>query len=382
MPTTNWILEAAEDRYWEGIAPFELEPEPEIECPFCARSFHSQSEFKTHLGLDHPLALPALLIRGKPQPSEFTIRTSLQRSHVDLCNTSVCFLRADGAKSGQLKPVELLDRICSETYGLWELGLVNKRIADEGQAESRYLVRFRVPRQEALNIVDQQFVQRLAVDKPSHLDLQQFLDACPKDPCAIEYAGALGDYVLGVMLKEQPGAVRAPIQFDEFKAKMASSMEILAQFARPVAHAVTATIDFNLNNFDSSRKPSRLYALGAGQSLFRAIIAGDSVPRVSVDAEPKYTAPICPLDTVSHQLLSVCERLTRGARIPITLADDLVCLSKEHAISEYDMSKINVLCAVICLENNDRSAATPHLRALQFHFLFGHWARAKIEEPT
>ena len=42
MPTTTWILEAAEDRYLEATVPMPVVVhEVELACPFCERSFIS-----------------------------------------------------------------------------------------------------------------------------------------------------------------------------------------------------------------------------------------------------------------------------------------------------------------------------------------------------
>ena len=77
MPTTNWILEAAEDRYLEALDPIpEVVREIELQCPFCERTFISEEpmvvsgQLARHIAREHPLQRPVLVVGGQDARTE------------------------------------------------------------------------------------------------------------------------------------------------------------------------------------------------------------------------------------------------------------------------------------------------------------------------
>src|ERR1051326_7734769 len=250
MPTVGWKLETAEERYWEHVpAPT---PEPAFLCPYCPERFMDGAKYQEHLGLDHPLELPAMIVGGGALLSEIIIRRPITARDVHIANATACHTRRIGEHERAITAHDLAELLSGETCSRWEIRLTNRRVVDQEEAERRYLIDFRIPAEKELNQVDKQFIRCLAVDKPRHEDLDRFFTGCPPSAVVQDYVGALGDYVLGIIVKEEGHAIHAPLGFEEFRAKYESSREVLRHFDRPVARAVTACVDFNLNNFDGA----------------------------------------------------------------------------------------------------------------------------------
>jgi hypothetical protein len=70
----------------------------------------------------------------------------------------------------------------------------------------------------------------------------------------------------------------------------------------------------------------------------------------------------------------------RGARLSVNIAAKLSRSSITRSISEYDLPKVHVLCALIYLKTDIFHDAQLHLRQLQFDSLFGKWARNRMED--
>ena len=80
MPTVGWILETANDRYWEARSKTAVgfrSPPPMYACSRCSKKFPSADELRRHFHVSHPLELPVLYLRGEP-----LLQDSVIRSHV------------------------------------------------------------------------------------------------------------------------------------------------------------------------------------------------------------------------------------------------------------------------------------------------------------
>src|SRR5947207_124912 len=75
----------------------------------------------------------------------------------------------------------------------------------------------------------------------------QFDESCRPYPSAREYASALADYVFGVLAKDQCGGTTIP--FAQYPERYQAALSIVSEFRRPLARALCACIEFNLNDF-------------------------------------------------------------------------------------------------------------------------------------
>jgi len=378
MPTTSWIIETAEERFWEGLPP--VPSPPYFPCPYCEKQFASPLEIEEHIKRSHFLDLPALLLRGDQVPGEAVIRTSVRETDVQLVNCTSCRVRIDAGETRSLSASHFRRLFAKERYAHWEIHLTNAHGSEGSRSEREYRLDFRITERRELDEADRFFIQYLAVDRPKHKDIDLFATACCTAPSARDYIGALSNYVLGVMIKEQEGDLVAPLGFDEYKSKFLEARSVLRDFDRPVAQAITSCVDFNLNGFTGEEVASRLYALRAGHGLFRAVAQASAPSPYPPDSAPRYSAAVCPVDTVTDSLLAVSERYMRGARLSVNIAAKLSRSSITRSISEYDLPKVHVLCALIYLKTDNFHDAQLHLRQLQFDSLFGKWARNRMED--
>jgi hypothetical protein len=190
----------------------------------------------------------------------------------------------------------------------------------------------------------------------------------------------LGDYVIGLAIKERHPDAGVHLGFEHYKEKFTVALEILKHFRRPVARAVSAAINLNLNNFAVMTTSSRLPVLSTAFALFRAIVSGKEPPPQASEANSS-RAPVCPVDIVTHRILKAAQRLTSERKPHPMVAADLEELARWVPLSEYDAAKIHVLCAIVHTRLGDIENANRHRRAIQFNFLFEKWAQAGLETP-
>src|SRR5689334_336760 len=77
MPTTTWIQETVEDRYWESQAGgLPAGPPPRTyPCAVCGEEFVSSDARSWHASEAHPLGRPTLYIADYAAPADLVVRT-------------------------------------------------------------------------------------------------------------------------------------------------------------------------------------------------------------------------------------------------------------------------------------------------------------------
>jgi hypothetical protein len=233
-------------------------------------------------------------------------------------------------------------------------------------------------------MIDAHFMRTLVLEELTYSDLERFEAGLPVDAPAREYGGALGDYALGIILKERRSLPHARIRFEEFAVKMRTALETLRPFHRPVALAVSSSIRFNLNDFHDNGIATAT-ELEAVLWFFRSItgesVTGKTLNPVAPVPQVSSMRAICPVDQVSHRLLFASNHLSGGEKLS---PDDLHELQKLTGsvtpISEQDLAKIHVICAEGYLRLTRASDALPHLRAIQFDPSFKDWAQRHLED--
>lgn len=387
MPTLGWIQEDAEERFWDSQPVPVLIPDmtPLFFCPRCGEEFPALDDLRRHLSGSHPLELPSLYVLGKPLLRDAALRSPLTVGDVELVQCSRCEVQIDGGQWQELAPAEFCSRFAQPTNSTWNVRLLHDRSMDGSRAQAEYRVRFRIADAEVLSAVDEHFIRTLVLDDVAHSDLERFGAVLTLDAPEREYATALGDYALGVVLKERNRVTHARVNFGEFASKMRSAHETLRHYHRPVALAVCACIRFNLNDFGdygtaipAELEPSFDFFLGVAG-------ANGDVPLRRTGARSWEITPhrICPIDQVSYRLSSMCAHLDRGDEFVLADLEELGRFTGGIIpVSEYDYLKIHAICAEGFLRLARADDADPHLRALQFDPAFGAWARHRLEEIT
>src|SRR6266481_6560534 len=98
MPTVGWILESAEERFWEGrTTPDRPEPPPPVlACKYCGQKLASREDLRRHYNLLHPLELPVLCVRGETLLREHVVRRPIRPDDIELMQCTRCEIQIDG----------------------------------------------------------------------------------------------------------------------------------------------------------------------------------------------------------------------------------------------------------------------------------------------
>ncbi len=387
MPTCGWILEDARDRYAEGVLRFAQMGEPAstcvtYRCPYCGHESQSEVDRNRHVGLEHPLDLPVLQIGGAPVVKQSVFRKKLEPSEIRVHQATECRLRKAGGAWHNLPLRRLAPTLASIDDSYWTLELARKRPIDNSIARHTYEMCFSIPTDEELSRADAVFVETLAIEDISHESVQLYSDNLPDRTAAREYAAALGDYAMALVLKQQERKPRSSVGFGEFAPRMRGALEVLRHFNQPVALAVCSSIRFNLNEFrDIERAPQ--CDSEAGELFFRSIVAGTEDQKPDSGCFTRSMKPICPVDPVTGRLLQVIRQIFCGEVLATDAFLDLAATDGDSPpISEQDMVKMNAMCAWSHLRHGRTQDSTQYLQALRFNSEFGQWATENLERDT
>lgn len=383
MPTIGWVHEDAIEKFWEGQPRTVPEPKPVFLCKHCDRELHSSEELRLHYSLEHPIQIPALYIHGKPLLRESVLRAPVKTSDVELVQCTRCEVQSDGGDVRQFSVPDFRKRFIEPVNSTWNVRLVHERSIDQSYTDEEYHIRFRIPEISLLNAVDEHFIRTLVIEELKHSDLNQYDAGLPSEAPAREYGLALGDYALGIILKERRNQPYAPVGFEEFAIKMRSALEVLRFFNRPVALAVSGSIRFNLNDFHdygTTTAPK----LEAGLRFFRGItgevIDSDSISLFVSETTTSAINAVCPVDRISDRLLAACMKLLCENNLPLSELEALRQLTRGMTpISEQDLIKIHVICAEGYLRINHTTNALQHLHSVQFEPKLKDWAQRQME---
>jgi hypothetical protein len=239
MPTVGWIQESASDRYSDSV-PYKKEPPQPILCKLCGRSFFDLKVLNTHLGIDHPLKQPVMRI-GREAGTQFEVRDREALASMSLIHTETCTLIEGAGAPQNIHPEAVLDRLKKARNTQYRLLLSNTRQLDGRKVEVEVLIKVAIPDPQLCAKVDQLFNTILAVERPTAEAVTRFLSHAPTEPAVREYAGALADYVLGILIKEQDRSAGTIMEFPAFKAKFSSARHVLNHFHNPLTATCTAT---------------------------------------------------------------------------------------------------------------------------------------------
>jgi hypothetical protein len=367
MPTVSFIRDKDIERYGEAMdyrRPAVV-PAPTVWlCHECGRPFEELAILNEHRKLEHPVLLPVIYVRGRPLLRENVLRMPLKPKDIVVERCDFPQLRVDGGPWQTLSPVQLARRLAAGRDAVLDIRL----------GEVDYRVSLRRPNLTVLNRVDRQFLRLLAVDGISHTLISEFEATLPLSSAEREYAAALGDYALGVLLKEGRGSPSGMVEFAEYAVKFKTALEVLRQFDRPVAAAVSSVIRFNLNDFFEYGLPAAK-EVRLVNAFFRSLIEPSPTPPATSAARTSRSVPICPVDDATHRILTAAWVLADRSSSPAIVAAALDELELATILSDHDLVKSYAVRAVACLRDGRHSDAEPFLRRIQYDAFFEPFAR-------
>lgn len=347
--SVGWILEDARERFLEGHP----EPSrvlhghapPRYRCALCGQLFDTDAARYSHDKSEHRFDRPVLFIKGDEPRQDQVVRTPLRESDVAWSRCTECRIRAHSGKEKTVSLEGLQAALaCQKNNALTEVCLTG----NHSSSSTSYRLNFCIPSETSLEQVDALFATSFRMAEIQHAAIGAFTESLPDDTASREYGDALGNYVLGLLLKEYNRNTTACIGTDEFKARMQESFEILKVFERHLPRAICRLIRFNLNDLDAPNP-----------------VEWTTYP---VD---------CPVDSQTRFMLAAAGRLAANETLN---TDELeLHLGTGRHITEYDRLKLHAISAAAFLRLNQMNNARPHLNAVRSHLVWETWARNHLK---
>lgn len=384
MPTTSWIQETAEDRYWESKGdqrPFIPRPRTYI-CVVCGEPFDSSDSRSWHVSEAHPLARPTLYVDEYAAPADLVVRAPVSAGLFSAESCTSVRVVLDGESISDIESADLGELIAGRRSGHLQIALENHRAADSADVRARYTIRIAIPDDSELAEVDQAFVRNLAIDRPSTRHVETFASEVESFRSARDYAGALADYVHGVLVKEASRHGGATLPFAAFQAKFSRALvELSDHVSRPVAACVVAVARLNLNDLAAPLPRTGDPSLdGCLRTLSEVVTLGSQ----SAFADPPSgvaEVALCPIDRDTHLVRTAYEALLREGATESRIVD-LGSRADDARLSPQDRAKLRTLVAVSALRRNRSDLARRHLEILTHDGVFGRWAELALEGVT
>lgn len=319
MPTTNWILEAALDRYLEAtdVPANVVARDLELTCPFCDRFFASadaQTVSQTlarHIARDHPLLRPVLVVAGRMLGPSSVITRMPQADDIVIENATGIQLAIDGGSWRDASPEQTAHIIAEHPRRMLNVRLSNARVQDSTAASVDYRIKIDVADESELDAVDEVFLRHLARDDAGREDVMRFSNET--DGLANLYRDGLASYVLGVFAKDDTTVSEDPHVLERALAAFGRAAFHLRDFAdRRVAAAVAACACLNLNDLSRVGVPTGVASVDLASSFLHALSATSTPP--TWPSEPAGTPSDirCPIDESTFAFLELLFRLSEA----------------------------------------------------------------------
>ncbi|OQW91640.1 MAG: hypothetical protein BWK79_16425 [Beggiatoa sp. IS2] len=378
MPTVSYILETISDRYWErGGLEEQYPPQPKIhKCPYCR--YKSTNQLSTHIGEAHPIERPIIRINNKTATFEQTIRSPITAQNIDLINVQKIVVCKNGGKSQEWTQDELKANLSDRENAHYLITLVNTDSLNKRPVEANYTFNIKIPDQTEIKAVNENFIHTLAIDNVKLSDVGRFSDICSKYQSATEYASALADYVMGVMIKDQNPSSGITLPLKEYPKKMQKAFATLHDFNYLIPIAICASIKFNLNDF-RLLLPCDVELLDDINKFFSTVAVAREEPILYYNepSEEFKKLPICPIDRDSFDILMWFQKICRGevARDILTELSGVVTARK---LSNEDRAKVSVLTVFVADSLKDNDIREQILKSLSNDPMFGKWAELQL----
>lgn len=342
MPTLTWIQERAEKRM-DGAVP---SPQSHRTCPMCPKEFVGSDgadvdrKLAEHLGSEHPLERPVLLIKGRFAAREETVRIHLRSADILIKNASTIEAEVDGSPRRLVSKgaaIRYLSRPARQQFLV--LHLANHRNPDGAVATAEYRIKTDIFDKHELEAVDGAFKKHLANGEPSLAGLGYFVDET--DRLAPAYRDGLWAYVQAILAKDGRGDSLGGEALQRAQDHLRKSVHLLEEFLeRPVARAISACARLNLNLFAEHWRESGVPAVDQALKFFASLIGGHDRPAFPTLPSPQESQLRCPVDNATASVLELMFRVEAEPRA--ALEGHLASLERAGLMAD-DRTKLALL---------------------------------------
>jgi len=227
---------------------------PVYTCEVCGAALPSDEARTAHISLRHPVPIPLLLLGSVAAPRQIRIRNRKTAEQIGFSNCRNVLVERDGSKPISYTKSKLKNELETRERGHYRISL-------EASGEP-YVISLQVVDGSILRKIDQKFIEFLAVDAPRVEGIDRFVEVSGAAGQANDYIGALADYVMGTIIRDQDRGRGATVEFGRYKEKYESSRAVLFDYLQedrhkpPVPEAVCNSINLSLNQFDASTPPA------------------------------------------------------------------------------------------------------------------------------
>ena len=337
-------------------------------CRLCGLSFSTELNRTNHVHEYHPLIQPTMTFNEVPVTRRTVVRRTLSAGRVAFESCTDIVLTVNGGREKNVT-----SQVAAAVLSRREPAYISLLLRN-AQAETQYEIRIAIPREEDLDKVDDSFRSYLAHDDVTLADVDRFGSATAHYPASEDYASALADYVIGVLIKDQTGGTS--LAFPRYRDKLQAAAGVLHEFsARRLPRAILHCIRFNLNEFPQRREHCGIAMLDDAMSYYGGMIdRGALLTKRRREGETSPRLALCPVDE-STALLTA----TLSAGVSQSTPSDSVILELEARgatalTSDPDKVKLYVVIADVWLARGERGRAVPYLRRLEHDYNFGKWA--------
>jgi hypothetical protein len=379
--TIGWVYEGDLERVLSRQpVPDPVDDTPRFVCPFCKTIFNSGDSLDLHVSEAHAIKRPILQIDGDEPAREHVLRAGLTNAAIELISCSEIHVAVDGDRAARIDQERLRSLLRETRRATLRVCLLNRPKFEAQPVSHEYRIRIDVPEENDLKSVEQAFVHILGRSDPTLFDVEKFNEVT-RDSSATEYAGAMANFVRGVLVKDGDRSSGITGTFNDYQSAFKRSLSVLKSFDRALPTLLSAFIRFDLNDFSLWRQPSGSQKVDQANRLLGPLAAEPHSTAGNVMAPYVYGTGerlTIPVDAGLDAVAAICHRLSEAARWSATFDLEAAAIVDEYRYDPLDRAKLLAAYAASALRLKAYESARPLLDALDGDPTFGTWAAATL----
>jgi hypothetical protein len=378
MPTFGWVHEDASEAFLSATqrVPDPRGPLPRTyRCPFCIHVAATPRSLQEHLAGIHPVDRPALLVGGVELGLAFTVRESRAASEYILANATSAAVSVDGMPLAQVDHDSFGVLMARLDRSVVHVRLSNDRLRGAEPVTTSYDVRFRVAAPKALDAVDRAFMDHMTKGVPTREAARHFRRDPRCQETGSDYAEGMAEYVLGVLVKEQPYGQALASSLDSFTDAFTAALQKLRVHRRPLPHLLCSVMRFSLNQFGTGTIASGYAELDAAMELLR----GPARVHAAMPDAPAVRLKACPLDHGTDRLLALAKAMSRKDHWSPVLRNECLQVANDRSLVLPDRQKALAIWALTALRLGAGREAVEPLSQISAVHPFDTWAHPCLE---
>lgn len=333
-------------------------------CKQCNAVFDTYDGWFSHRFSEHPILRP-MLVMGDVEvvTPRFTAHEPLPATSIRVVNTISC--KVNGASI----PLDKLgERLADKPRAFYAITLVG-----ESGVETKYELSMEIATQEDMALVERDFAALANQGRLTVHVVNAFVQSAATATTARRLTDGLANYVFGVLGKDQRG--ETALTQEQGWAKLNEAHQSLNDIRRPLAQAVAAVIEFQMNVFNRETGLRPVPLLRSAMDWYRTAAAAQIQPTGMSQGTSSSTASRVPLDSATHELLSW---VNLPGHVRLEEVRTIERRSRQATWLHEDRVKAQVLLAGTYQVAGDLALVREHARSFRHDPVFGSLAEALL----